>query len=193
MPSLLKTGRMIWSCSAHFYGDGTSGLDLQQIHEAGEPFEKLIGHPSWIEKIKHFVGGAGTFGYHHRPLFIDENFANFRHSGEAIGLHAGGFSPIMWNQYRYRGERLMCGQINTLIPLTDINQGDGGTMLIPGSRKSYFRHLYHGNFSMGQNRSVDDIERGGRYMKVGDALLVCGWYFTRLDQTDQSGKPSNCD
>ena len=46
---------------------------------------------------------------------------------------------------------------------------------------------------MGQNRSVDDIEGGGRYMKAGDALLVCGWYFTRLGQTDQSGKPSSCD
>ena len=54
----------------------------------------------------------------------------------------------------------MYGQINTLIALTDINQGDGGTMLIPGSHKSNLRHPYHGNFSMGQNRSVDDIERG---------------------------------
>ena len=86
----------------------------------------------------------------------------------------------------------MYGQINTLIALTDINQGDGGTMLIPGSHKSNLRHPYHGNFSMGQNRSVDDIERG-TYMKAGDALLVCGWYFTRLGQTDQSGKPSSCD
>ena len=66
-------------------------------------------------------------------------------------------------------------------------------MLIPGSHKSNFGHPYHGNFSMGQNRSVDDIEGGGRYMKAGDALLVCGWYFTRLGQTDQSGKPSSCD
>ena len=109
MPSLLKTGRMIWLCSVHFYGDGASGLNLQQIHEAGEPFEKLIDHLSWIEKIKHLVGGAGTFGYHHGPLFIDENFANFRYPGEAIGLHSRGFPPIMRKQYRYHGERFMCG------------------------------------------------------------------------------------
>ena len=52
----------------------TVGLNLQQIYEAGEPFERLIDHPSWIERIKFFVGGEGTFDYHHGPLFIDEGF-----------------------------------------------------------------------------------------------------------------------
>ena len=47
-------------------------------------FEKLIDHPSWIEHVKHFVGGEGTFDYNHGPLFIDENFANIRGPGESI-------------------------------------------------------------------------------------------------------------
>lgn len=33
------------------------GVNLQQICEAGEPFEKLIDHPSWIEQVRRFVGG----------------------------------------------------------------------------------------------------------------------------------------
>ena len=54
------------------------GLNLQQIYEAGEPFERMIDHPSWIDKIKHFVGAEGSFDHHHGPLFIDESFANLR-------------------------------------------------------------------------------------------------------------------
>ena len=54
------------------------GINLQQIYEGGEPFEKLIDHPSWTDKLKHFVGGEGTFDYSQAPLFIDENFANIR-------------------------------------------------------------------------------------------------------------------
>ena len=44
----------------HNYG-GKEGLNLQQIYEAGKPFEKLIDHPSWINHMLHFVGGKGTF------------------------------------------------------------------------------------------------------------------------------------
>ena len=72
----------------HNYG-GKEGLNLQQIYEAGKPFEKLIDHPSWINHMLHFVGGKDTFDQHHGPLFIDENFANIRGQGEAIGIHSG--------------------------------------------------------------------------------------------------------
>ena len=144
IPSL-KLDEWYGYAQVHSYGDGTSGLNLQQIYESGESSEKLIDHPSWIETIKHFVGGAGTFDYHHGPLFIDENFANFRHPGEVIGLHSRGFPPITRKQYRYHGERFMCGEVNILIALTDIDQRDGGTMLIAGSHKSNFSPLYYGN------------------------------------------------
>ena len=67
--------------------ESSRGIALQQIYEAGERFERLIDHPSWIGKIRRFIGGEGTFDYHHGPLFIDENFASLRGLGEAIGLH----------------------------------------------------------------------------------------------------------
>ena len=47
----------------HNYG-GKEGLNLQQIYEAGKPFENLIDHPSWINHMMHFVGGKGTFDQH---------------------------------------------------------------------------------------------------------------------------------
>lgn len=156
----------------HAYGDVTSGINYQQIYEAGEPYEKLIDHPSWFEHVKLFIGGEGTFDYHHGPVFIDECFANFRGPGEAIGLHSGGFPPIHRNQFRYRGGRFMCGQINLLIALTDIGPGDGGTMLIPGSHKSNFKHPHYDKQRMGENRSVDGtIGAIEVFMKAGDALV----------------------
>ena len=38
----------------HNYGDN-DGLNLQQIYEGGEPFERLIDHPAWIEWQRRLV------------------------------------------------------------------------------------------------------------------------------------------
>lgn len=168
----LAPGEWYGHVHAHTYGDDTSGMNLQQIYEAGEPFENLIDHPSWFEKVKRFVGGEGSFDYHHGPLFIDENFANFREPGEAIGLHSGGFPPILRNQFRYHGGRFMCGQINILIALTDIGRGDGGTMVIPGSHKANFKHPHFDRHRMSRNATVEGIEGAVEiHMAAGDALL----------------------
>lgn len=171
IPSLTP-GEWYGYVQAHAYGDDTSGLNLQQIYEAGEPFENLIDHPSWFERVKCFVGGEGSFDYHHGPLFIDENFANFREPGEAIGLHSGGFPPILRNQFRYHGGRFMCGQINILMALTDIGPGDGGTMVIPGSHKSNFKHPHFDRHRMARDATVEGIEGAVEiHMAAGDALL----------------------
>ena len=129
--------------NVHFHDyndDGQSGLNLQQIYESGEPFENLINHPSWIDHMKLFVGARGTFDQAHGLFFIDENFVNLRGTGQAIGMHSGGYPPILRNQYRFHGNRFMCGQVNVLIALTAIGPGDGGTTLVPGSHKSNFEH-----------------------------------------------------
>ncbi len=167
----LKPGEWYGHIQAHAYGQ-TDGLNLQQVYEAGEPFEKLIDHPSWIDRVKLFVGGEGTFDYHHGPLFIDENFANFRGPGEAIGIHSGGYPPIHRNQFRYHNGRFMCGQVNILIALTDIGPGDGGTVLIPGSHKSNFKHPHYDQHRMAKGSSAEGIEGAIEvHMKAGDALL----------------------
>ena len=167
----LEPGEWYGYVHAHSYGE-TVGLNLQQIYEAGEPFEKLIDHPAWIEKIKYFVGGEGTFDYHHGPLFIDENLANFRKPGEAIGLHSGGNCGIKRNQFQVFNGRFMCGQVNILLALTDIGPGDGGTMVVPGSHKSNFEHPHLSTYRMGKNSSGEGLEGAIEVeMKAGDALL----------------------
>ena len=157
---------------AHTYGDD-DGLNLQQIYEAGLPFERLIDHPSWIERVKHFVGGEGSFDWHHGPLFIDENFANIRGPGESIGMHNGGHHGTSRCQFRIDGDRFHCNQINILVALTDIGPGDGATMLIPGSHKSNFPHPDLAHHAMRQGcSSGDQMEAAVEvHMDAGDAVL----------------------
>jgi len=167
----LKPGEWYGYVHAHHYGT-TDGLNLQQIYEAGAPFENLIDHPAWIDKVKYFVGGEGTFDWHHGPLFIDENFANFRGPGEAIGLHSGGHVGAKRIQFRFHNGCFQCGQIDILIALTDIGPDDGGTMIIPGSHKSNFVHPHFDDFRMAQKASVDGLEEAVEiHMQAGDALL----------------------
>ena len=168
----LKPGEWNGYVHGHTYGD-EEGLNLQQIYEGGEPFEKLIDHPAWIEKVKYFVGGEGTFDYNAGPLFIDECFASIRGPGQAIGLHSGGHEGTKRTQFRYYDGRFHCGQINILMALTDIGQDDGATMVIPGSHKANFPHPdFDKHRMMGEEPSVDHVEGAIEiHMDAGDAIL----------------------
>lgn len=169
----LKPGEYIGAVHAHTY-TGNEGLNLQQIYEAGEPFERLIDHPAWIEKVKTFIGGQNNFDAVHGPLFIDENFASIRGPGEAIGLHSGGHEMVKRTQYRYHNGQFGCGQVNILMALNDIGPGDGATMVIPASHKANFRHPQFGSASMAERqvRSVDGVEGAVEvHLDAGDAIL----------------------
>lgn len=168
----LKIGEWYGYVHAHNYGN-TEGLNLQQIYEAGKPFEDLIDHPSWIEKIKHFVGGSpGSFDWKHGPLFIDECFANIRGPGEAIGLHSGGHTHTKRTQFHFHNGDFRCGQVNILMALNDIGPGDGATMVIPGSHKANFPHPQIGEKSMGRQNSADGAEEAIEvHLEAGDAIL----------------------
>ena len=169
----LKNNEWAGHVHGHNYG-GKDGLNLQQIYEAGEPFEKLIDHPSWINHMLHFVGGKDTFDQHHGPLFIDENFANIRGPGEAIGIHSGHHEALQRNHYRFQEGKFHCGQVNILLALKDIGPGDGGTVIIPSSHKSNIRHPEFEKHSMkkGKVTSADNMTASKEiYLKAGDGLL----------------------
>ncbi len=147
------------------------GTNLQQICEAGPPFEALIDHPAWHERVRRYVGGEGTFDYNHGPLFVDENFANLRGPGQAISLHSGGHTRCQRTQYGWHDGRWHCGQINILIALTDIGPGDGATVVIPGSHKSNIEHPHLRSQSYGSD-PADAVEAAIEvHMQAGDALL----------------------
>ncbi len=169
----LKNGEWHNYVHGHNYG-GKEGLNLQQIYEAGKPFEKFIDHPSWINHMLEFVGGKGTFDHQHGPLFIDENFANIRGPGEAIGIHSGNPEGIQRNHYRYQEGKFHCSQVNILIALKKIGPGDGGTVVIPSSHKSNIQHPEYKQNKMKKNKISSAEKMTGSlevFLDAGDALL----------------------
>jgi hypothetical protein len=159
----------------HNFTGSHEGLNLQQIYEGGPAWEKLIDHPSWIDKVIHFLGtDEPNFDGHHGPCFIDENFASIRGPGQAIGLHSGGHERVTRCQFRYHDGRFHCGQINILIALNNVGLGDGATMVVPGSHKSNIIHPEFGQAQMTteQGTSVDGITGAEEvHLRAGDALL----------------------
>lgn len=168
----IQPGEWYGGLHGHTYGT-KDGVNYQQVYEAGEPFERLIDHPAWIDHIKCFVGGQDTFDSKHGPLFIDENMVNFREAGEAIGMHSGGNTWTKRNQYRFLNGQFMCCQVNALIALTDIGPGDGATMLIPGSHKQNFPHPDIVKHQMKPGGASGDECEGAieARMKAGDVLI----------------------
>ncbi|MBL4700190.1 MAG: phytanoyl-CoA dioxygenase family protein [Phycisphaeraceae bacterium] len=158
---------------AHTFG-GDDGMNLQQIYEAGEPFEQLIDHGAWYEKIRTLIGIENTFDAHHGPMFIDENFVSLRGPGKAIGMHSGGADHTMRTHFGFDNGRFHCGQINALMAFKDIGPGDGATMVIPGSHKSNLIHPDWEQHRMkeGENTSGDGFEGAIEvHMHAGDVLL----------------------
>jgi ectoine hydroxylase-related dioxygenase (phytanoyl-CoA dioxygenase family) len=147
-----------------FDNNGECGIELQNIVEGGEPFERLIDHPSWIDLLRHYCGEQGSYV---EGLYIDECFASIRRSGGFFPIHSGAHHGAVRGQYRYDNNVFRCGQVNILLALSDVGPGDGGTMIVPGSHKSNFPHPQAGQ----QGRMDELVGVVEVNMKAGDALL----------------------
>jgi hypothetical protein len=150
--------------------NGWAGLELQNIVEAGKPFETLIDHPAWIDRLRRYCGEDGTYV---QGLFIDECFASIRRNGGYFPMHSGGQDGVVRNQYRFVNGRFRCGQVNVLLALTDIGPGDGGTRILPGSHKSNFAHPVFARDFGERLKDTDEVVEGSIEvnMKAGDALM----------------------
>jgi hypothetical protein len=143
-------------------------VELQNIVEAGEPFERLIDYPTYLPYLLHYCGEEDSYV---EGLFIDECFASIRRSGGYFPIHSGGHYGNVRNQYRYVNGKFRCGQVNMLLALTDIGPGDGGTMIIPGSHKA---NLPHPVFSDPDyyDKQMDNVPGAIEvHMQAGDVLL----------------------
>lgn len=160
-----------WGNVQRLDNNGEAGLELQNIVEAGAPFEKLIDHPAWLERVHRYCGEKGTYV---DGLFIDECFASVRRTGGFFPIHSGGQDGIVRNQFRFVNGKFRCGQVNILMALTDIGPGDGGTLVVPGSHKTSFvpdevARLYRDK----ANYTPPHLPEGAVEvnLKAGDALL----------------------
>ncbi len=144
-----------------------TGYELHNVVEAGEPFEELIDHPSWIDYLRHYCGDENSYT---QGLFIDEAIASIRKSGGHHPVHSGGYQGSTRGSYQYKHGVFRCGQCNIILALTDIGPGDGPTMVIPGSHKSNLPHPQAGDYAKGD---VMDTLVGAIpvHLTKGDALL----------------------
>ncbi len=162
-----------WGNVQRLDNNGFAGLELQNIVEGGASFEKLIDHPSWVNRLLRYCGEQNTYV---QGLFIDECFASVRRSGGFFPVHSGGQEGIVRNQYRVVNGKFRCGQVNILLALTDVGPGDGGTMVIPGSHKANFKHPEIPNSWDGaKTKDMQALTRPAGCievtLKAGDALM----------------------
>ena len=146
-----------------------TGFELHNCVETGAPFEALIDHPGWLGHVRRYCGEQDSYI---EGLFIDETIASIRRSGGHHPVHSGGYKGALRGAYHFKDGVFRCGQCNVILALNDIGEGDGPTMVIPGSHKSNFPHP-----------SAGDYERGDRmdalpgavpvYLNKGDAVLFC--------------------
>ncbi len=145
----------------------TTGFELHNCVESGEPFERLIDHPGWIDYVRRYCGEQESYV---QGLFIDEAIASIRRSGGHHPVHSGGYRGAMRGAYGYKNGVFRCGQCNIILALTDVGPGDGPTMVIPGSHKSNFPHPQSGNYGSGER--MDHLPGAVPvYLEKGDAVL----------------------
>jgi hypothetical protein len=148
----------------HTYG-GIDGMNLQDIIEGGEIFERLIDHPAWIEQARHYLGPST------KP-YINEIFINVRGPSGYIGVHSGGHNIDYHQRSGRKNGQWVCTLLSLLAPLTDVGPGDGATVVIPGSHKSDFPHPQQdkrGGISPGSGEQLEGAVE--IHLKAGDALL----------------------
>ena len=144
-----------------------TGFELHNCIEAGGPFETLIDHPAWIFHLQRYCGEKDSYV---EGLFIDECIASIRKTGGHHPVHSGGYRGALRGAFGYKNGVFRCGQCNIILTLGDIAEGDGPTMVIPGSHKSNLPHPMQGDYAKGER--MDHLPGAiPVYMKAGDALL----------------------
>jgi ectoine hydroxylase-related dioxygenase (phytanoyl-CoA dioxygenase family) len=144
-----------------------TGFELHQAVAAGKPFEELIDHPSWIGHVRHFAGEEDSYVH---GVAIDETIASIRSSGGHHPVHSGGHRSPVRTQYRVEHGVFRCGLVNIILALTDIGEGDGATMVVPGSHKSNLPHPEAGRYEDGD--PMDTLAGAVPvHLRRGDALL----------------------
>ena len=116
--------------------------------------------------MRRFVGGTDG-------LFIDESFIDIRSRGGASRMHSGAHKRRIRTQFRFHNNEFRCGQINILLALNDIGDGDGATMAVPGSHKSNLLHpAFEDPKGTGSGRSLDRVEAAVQIqLDAGDAIF----------------------
>ena len=159
-----NTGQWLGRVYTQSYGS-VDGVNLQDIIEGGEIFERLIDHPAWVDRVRHYLGPSA------KP-FIHEIFISLREATGYIWPHSGGHAVTHNVREGRRNAQWVCPMLSLLAPLTDVGPGDGATVIVPGSHKSDIPHPQTRDGVAGVDSPSEELEGGVEiYLKAGDATL----------------------
>jgi len=114
---------------------GLPRIESGRILEFAEAFRKLLVHPKLVDTLNDFLGPG--FRLDHLPLAIIQV-----PDGEGFDLHGGRLnSKGQLNfeiNYQAAGDRVFPTLLNVAYCLTDVEPGEGGFVIVPGSHKASF-------------------------------------------------------
>jgi len=86
-----------WGDVQRLDNNARAGMELQNIVHAGKPFENLIDHPAWVDRMRRYCGEDQTRiqGLCRRAVAVWAG----EYSGGADGYRAGG-----WRHAGYSGQ-----------------------------------------------------------------------------------------
>lgn len=112
---------------------GTGRLEVHGLLELPrphcEPFRKMLAHPAVVSRLNVMCGKG--FRLDHGPLLI----AGVKGT-EGLTLHGSGEPHKPYVAYHHQNGVPYCGGVTVTWQLTDVNEGDGGFVCVPGSHKS---------------------------------------------------------
>ena len=160
----LEREEWLGNMEVHTYGD-IDGLNLQNIIEGGELFERMIDHPAWIDLVRYYLGSL-------TEPFINECFLNLRGRGGYIGVHSGGWKTDGRIRSGVQGGTWCVQYLSLIVALNDIGPGDGASVVIPGSHKSSFQHPQQTEGVGITHRPGEEIEGTEEiHLRAGDVAL----------------------
>jgi hypothetical protein len=96
------------------------------------PFRNALAHPRLVTYLDAILGKGFRVDHQMFLLSMDKGAEGFIFHGSS----GPGFDPNQY--YIFKNGRFHCGLTVVGVQLTDVNSGDGGLIVIPGSHKSNF-------------------------------------------------------
>ncbi|MDA0747143.1 MAG: phytanoyl-CoA dioxygenase family protein [bacterium] len=95
-----------------------------------DPFRELLAHPTLVPYLNEILGKGFRVDHQMFFLWMEKGAEGFIFHGSS----GPGFDPNQY--YIYRNGKMHNGLTVVTFQLTDVNPGDGGLIVIPGSHKS---------------------------------------------------------
>ena len=113
-------------------GRGDMGGMLKWEEPWCNPFRDMLVHPRIVPYLNEILGKGFRMDHQMSLLWMEKGAEGFRFHGSS----GPGFDPNQY--YIFRNGQMHNGLTVVSIQLTDVNSGDGGLIVVPGSHKSNY-------------------------------------------------------